>query len=112
MEEQSKNIIFCSRCGDEIVSKNDLVTILQWPGLIVPYHSRCYGERAQGGNPAGAPLNSDAMIWLIAIMTPLGLAGFVFSSFAPIWLVLALIIPILRLSSWLLIERKVSRETH
>ncbi|PSR20902.1 MAG: hypothetical protein C7B47_17670 [Sulfobacillus thermosulfidooxidans] len=109
MEEQAKNIIYCARCADEIVSKNDLITVLQWPGLIVAYHPRCYGERAQGSNPAGAPLNSHAMIWLIALFSPLCLAGFVFSSFAPIWLALALIIPILRLLSWLLIERKVSQ---
>lgn len=108
METHGKNLIICDRCADEIVSKGDLITVLQWPELIGAYHVRCYGERARGGNPARTPLNSQAVIWLMVVFSLLCLGGFLFYTPSLVWIILALIIPILRLSSWLLIERKIS----
>jgi len=108
LQYHTKKKVYCVQCGAEIVSQDDLITVLQWPDFIAPYHLRCYGERAQGSNPARVPLNSEATIWLMIIFGVGCLIGFVGSSFALMWLVLALIIPFLRLMSWLLIERKLS----
>lgn len=109
MRYHIKKPVSCVHCGDEIVSQDDLITVLQWPDFIAPYHRHCYGERALGSNPARVPLNSEATVWLMIIFGVGCLIGFFVSSFSIMWVVLALIIPFLRLMSWILIERKVSR---
>ncbi len=81
MDHPATNLIYCDRCADATVSKDDCVTALQWPGLSGAYHLRCHGERARGGNPARTPLNSQAVIGLMIIFGLVCLGIFVLYPF-------------------------------
>lgn len=75
------------------------------------WHTYRYGYKnvyVWSGGRARTPLNSQAVIWLMIVFSLVCLGGFLFYTPSLIWIILALIIPILRLSSWLLIERKIS----
>ena len=99
-------MVYCSRCSDEIRSSGDLITVLKLPELVAAYHIRCYGELAKGANLFRTPLNSQFMIWFIAIVSPVCLVGF-FLTTNLMWVILAAMAPSLRLLSWLLVEKEI-----
>ncbi len=103
--------VYCERCADEIGSQGDLVTVLKLPSVIAAYHVRCYGLEAKGLNAFGTPLNSVSLIWLMVVFGLLCLFLFVANSFNPAFLIIACIIPLLRLGSWLVVERHISHSS-
>ncbi len=105
--ETARPHVFCSRCSDEIASRGALITVLQLPEIVAAFHAECYAREAQGWNPRRTPLNSAAMIWLIIVFAIICLVLFVTSGWNPIFVVLACIVPALRLLSWALVERLI-----
>ncbi|PSR23703.1 MAG: hypothetical protein C7B43_19850 [Sulfobacillus benefaciens] len=99
--------VYCEHCADTITSEGDLITVLQWPQLIGAYHVRCYGLKAKTGNSVNVPLNSDATLWLMVVFAILCLIIFFLDSQQPIFLLLACVIPSLRLLSWVMVERHI-----
>ncbi len=99
--------VYCEHCADTITSEGDLITVLQWPQLIGAYHVRCYGLKAKTGNSVNVPLNSDATLWLMVVFAILCLIIFFLDSQEPIFLLLACVIPSLRLLSWVMVERHI-----
>lgn len=83
--------------------------MLQLPALIAAYHVHCYGFESKGPNPFRTPLNSVSLVWLMVVFGLLCLILFVANSFNPVFLIIACIIPLLRLSSWFVIERHIPR---
>ncbi len=102
-------VIYCDRCVDEIISRDDLVTTFQFPILVGAYHTRCYGEEAKKGGTARIPLNSPYMTGLIVVASLSCLAGFVFYAPSPIWFFIAAIAPASRFLSWWLVERHITQ---
>jgi hypothetical protein len=102
--ENKKRKIFCERCDDEITSRGDLITILQFPVIIAAYHLTCYSKQALGWNPRLTPLNGIAMIWLIIVFGVTCLIMFAVTHLI-LFLIVACIIPVLRLLSWVMVER-------
>lgn len=105
--ETTRPHVFCARCSDEIASRDALITVLQLPEIVEAFHTECYAREAQGWNPRRTPLNSAAMIWLIIAFAIICLVLFVISGWNPIFVVLACIVPVLRLLSWALVERLI-----
>lgn len=83
----------------------------KFPEVVAPYHVRCYVDRERGWNPPGRPVNGDA-IWWIMILVAVVSGGFfgLNQSHPVIFLIFPFILPILRLMSWLLVERYVPFE--
>jgi hypothetical protein len=103
----NENMVYCSRCSDEIRSSADVITVLKLPELVAAYHIRCYGELAKGASPFRTPLNGQFIMWFMAIVSPLCLVGY-FLTTQLIWIVLAAMAPSLRLLSWWLVEKAIS----
>lgn len=101
--------VFCSRCSDTFTSQGELITVFQFPEIVAAYHFECYAREAKGWNPRGMPLNSTAMIWVALVFGIICMVLFVTSGLNPIFVVLASIVPAMRLLSWALVERKVSQ---
>lgn len=98
--------VYCTECGMEITSKEDLVTALSFV-VVVPYHRACYATALKGCQSAfvgNKPINgtsgnvSVVMCFLLAL-----LFIFVFHN----WLLACMILVpvIIRLYSWLKYER-------
>lgn len=106
-EDKSRHPIFCAKCDDEITSRSDLITVWESPFVISAYHARCYVKRAQGLNPLGTPINSASSIWSIPLISLTSLTFFFVSHFQFIFIILSLILPSIRLISWIAIERRI-----
>ncbi|PWI54700.1 hypothetical protein [Sulfoacidibacillus thermotolerans] len=101
--------IYCERCSDEIKSRSDLVTSFKF-FMISAYHTDCFAKELKdfGGLILSAtPINSISTTIILAIAT---IALWILSAVSRIWYiaVVALIFPLLRLSSWFIYERRVN----
>lgn len=95
--------IVCQSCGGDIANQVDLVTIFSIKGIL-PYHLNCFAKTQMGWNPPGTPINGLATIWGSVFLLMLGVVVFLYTRAWIFW-VIALILPALRLSSWLMYER-------
>lgn len=99
--------IYCTGCHDAIASREDLLTVLALPHVVVPYHICCYSRQPKGRYPR-LPLNSDAMVWLTMVWSTVCLVVFLTHPNDPVLLLLASIIPAMRAASWVVVERHLS----
>ena len=106
VENNRSHRIYCEQCADEIHARTDLVAVLRFVS-VVAYHVACYGRRQLGFRAGGTPLNGTAII-VLAVFSFVICAILALVTGRVFFWVLALIVPALRLYSWLSIERYVN----
>ena len=95
----------CHKCYSDITSKDDLYTYLSLDGIHA-LCTRCYTRNQKGFNPIREPINGQSTI-VVMILVFVVCAFFAVRHLSWIWVIIALLVPLLRLSSWFLIERKI-----
>lgn len=95
----------CNQCGRLINSRGDLYTYLSLSG-IQGSCSDCYLRDQKTLRGGRMPINSQSTIFvMVAVIVACTLLFIKNPSW--VWVIVALIVPIIRILSWMLIERKI-----
>ena len=95
----------CNECERIIESRDELYTYLSVSG-IHGLCGNCYVRKQKSINAIGTPLNGQAtMLTMIVAIVGCGLLFIRYPSW--IWIVVIALVPVPRILSWFLIERKI-----
>ncbi len=98
--------VLCGECGKMINSRDDLYTFLSMNG-IQALCSECYLRSQKRIRGVRTPINSQSTILIMIAGIVACLLLFIWHP-SWIWVVVALIAPVIRSLSWFLFERKLN----